>query len=75
MRTAQVWRCLSFLIFVGSVIGIVVLSYRYIRSPSVAVYGLTGGSGQLWLTLVAISSLEAFLILSYAPTNKNRGHS
>ena len=63
MKTTRVWKVLSILVFVISIMSIAVLTFRYVRSPSLTVYGFTGGSGQLWLTLVAISSLEAFLIL------------
>ena len=63
MKTRRVWNALSILVFVISIGSIAVLTFRYVRSPSLTVYGFTGGSGQLWLTLVAISSLEAFLIL------------
>jgi len=65
MNVTNVWRGLAALVFVTSVVGIAFLTFRYLRNPVLAVYGFTGGSGQLWLTLVAITSFLAFLILPY----------
>lgn len=73
MKVARVWMVLSILVFVSSIVGMAVLTYRYVRYPSLTVYGFTGGSGQLWLSLIALSSLEAFLILSSEEKlNRNR---
>ena len=62
MNVAKVEMGLSLLVFVASIVGIVILTFRYFRDPSLTVYGFTGGSGQLWLIVVAIISLEVFLI-------------
>ena len=55
-----------------SIAGIVILSFRYVRNRPLAVYGLTGGSGQLWLTVLALSSLEAFLIATFDVPKRNK---
>jgi len=75
MNGTKVWRglsILSILIFIISVAGIGILSYRYVRDPAIGVYGFTGGSGQLWLLLIAISSLQSFVISYYEGEQHNR---
>jgi len=65
-------RGLALLVFVLSIVGIVILSFRYVRNRPLTVYGLTGGSGQLWLTVLALSSLEVFLIATFDVPKRNK---
>jgi hypothetical protein len=67
----RVWQGLLILVFVVSIWGINALTTYYVRSPSPAVYAFSGGSGELWLTLLALSALEAFLIVSFEEQKKN----
>jgi hypothetical protein len=59
---------LTFLVSVG-IIG--VLTFYYERRPSLTAYAFTGGTGELWLTVIAISALGALLIFSFDERQKN----
>jgi len=60
----RVWQGLLILVFAGSIWGIDALSTYYVRSRSPDVYAFSGGSGELWLALIALIALEEFLIVS-----------
>ena len=61
----RVWQGLFILVFVVSIWGIYALSIYYLRSRSPDVYAFTGGSGELWLVLIALGALEGFMIVSF----------
>lgn len=61
--SARVWEGLFLLVFVISIVGVGALTVYHIRRPSVDVYAISGGSGELWLTLIAIIGLGGFLIV------------
>lgn len=60
----RIEKGLLILVFVISVMSIGALTTYYVRRPTPGVYALSGGSGELWLTVIAISALEGFLIVS-----------
>ena len=61
----RVWQGLLILVFIISIWGIGALSTFYVRGASPTVYAFSAGAGELWLTLVALSALEAFFIVSF----------
>jgi len=71
---ARIEEGLLILVFVVSIGGIGVLTTRYVRSPSPTAYAFSGGSGELWLTVIAIVALAGFLIIYYDERHKERGN-
>jgi len=69
MRVAKV---LLLLAFVVSIVAIGALTTYYVRRPYPGAYALSGGSGELWLTVIAISALGGFVIVSVDERQKNR---
>jgi len=61
--STKVWEGLFLLVFVIGIGGIGALTVYHVRRPSVEVYAVSGGSGELWLTLIAIIGLEGFFIV------------
>ena len=55
---------LLIVVFAISIGAIGLLTTYYVRSPSPSAYAFTGGSGELWLVVVAISALGGFFIVS-----------
>jgi len=64
-RVTRIWKELFLLAFIISVGAIAILTFYYSRRPSRETYALSGGSGQLWLTVIAVSALGAFLIFAF----------
>jgi len=68
----SVEKVLLLLVFVVSIVAIGVLTTYYVRRPYPGAYAFSGGSGELWLTVIAISALGGFLIVSVDERQKNR---
>lgn len=58
-----VWAGLFLLVFVISIVGVGALTVYHMRSRSVDVYAVSGGSGELWLTSLAVIGLLGFLLV------------
>ncbi len=63
--SAMVWEGLFLLVFIISIVGIGALTDYHVRYPSPDFYAISGGSGELWLTLIAILGLGGFIIVFY----------
>lgn len=63
-KTTRIEQGLLIAIFAISIAAIGLLTTYYVRSPSRTAYAFTGGSGELWLVVVAISALGGFFIVS-----------
>jgi len=70
-RVTMIEKELLFLVFIISVGAISILTVYYARRPSLEAYAVSGGSGQLWLTVIAISALGAFLIFVFDEPQSN----